>query len=64
MDDRLTNVSFVYPANTTVLEKWETHATQTNKKNTSELKQLHNLELLVRNEESLGFVEFYLRNQR
>lgn len=34
------------------------------KKNSSELKQLHNLELLVRNEETAGFVAFYLQNQR
>lgn len=34
------------------------------KKNSSELKQLHNLELLVRNEETAGFVSFYLQNQR
>lgn len=34
------------------------------KKNASEMKQLHNLELLVRNEETSGFVNFYLNNQR
>lgn len=34
------------------------------KKNASEMKQLHNLELLVRNEETSGFVGFYLNNQR
>lgn len=30
----------------------------------TELKQLHNLEVLVRNEESLGFIEYYIQNQR
>lgn len=34
------------------------------KKNASELRQLHNLELLVRNEETAGFLSYYLRNQR
>jgi len=64
MDDRLTNASFVYAAHVTPPDKRESQTKQNKKKNTSELKQLHNLELLVRNEESLGFVEFYLRNQR
>jgi hypothetical protein len=34
------------------------------KKNSSELKQLHNLEIIVRNEETTGFVGFYLANKR
>ena len=34
------------------------------KSHITELKQLHHLELLIRNEETSGFVEYYLQNQR
>ena len=64
MSDDFLMVSFVFQRDSSFSNVQESPLQKKKSKNTSELKQLHNLELLVRNEESFGFVGFYLKNQR